>query len=151
MRRRCVFLFAGLLFPAVLAFAQETASGDARDLQGTWQVVGLEANGAKKAADEIQGMKIVIRGSEIWVVKPTGADPKLKFRVDASRSPKRIDLIVQEGKDKGKVAPGIYEHRNGQLCLCVNIFGDLSYRPREFKTREGDGVALAILEPEKAR
>jgi uncharacterized protein (TIGR03067 family) len=87
----------------------------------------------------------------VWLVKPSGTDPKLKFKLDPTKGPKTIDLIVQEGQHMGKAAPGIYGLGNGQLRLCINIFGDLSHRPMEFKTQERDGVGLATLERVKAR
>jgi uncharacterized protein (TIGR03067 family) len=151
MRRQFVFLFASFLLTAGLAGAKEAPADDASDLQGTWQVLGLEANGAKQPADDFQGWKVVFKGDEMWVVKPSKTDPKLKFKLDPTKGPKTIDLIVQEGKDKGKVAPGIYALGNGRLRLCINIFGDLSYRPKAFKTRERDGVGFATLERVKAK
>ncbi len=140
------FLLVGFLFIGTLSLAQDADSGDAKLIQGTWQIVELEANGAKKAAEEFEGWKMIFQNDEVWVVKPSGSDPKLKFKLDSGKSPKTIDLIVQEGKDKGKVAPGIYAFANGQLRLCINIFGDLTYRPKEFKTQDKDGVGFAVLE-----
>jgi uncharacterized protein (TIGR03067 family) len=151
MRRQVVFLFVGFLFATVIAPAKGTLAGDAGELQGTWQVVDLEANGAKKPSEEIQGWKVIFKDDEVWLVKPSGTDPKLKFKLDPTKDPKTIDLIVQEGQDKGKVAPGIYALGNSQLRLCINIFGDLSYRPREFKTKERDGVGFLTLERVEAK
>lgn len=151
MRQRFGLVFFVCMVTVALAPAKAPPQDDARGLQGTWQVVELEANGAKKSAEEIQGWKVVFEGDELWLVKPDGTDPKLRFKRDSARHPGTIDLIVQEGKDKGKVAPGIYARDNGRLRLCVNIFGNLSYRPAEFKTKEGDGVAFATLERTPAR
>jgi uncharacterized protein (TIGR03067 family) len=151
MRPQCAFVLVAFLFTTGIALAKEPPSGDARGLQGTWQMVDLEANGEKKPPEDIQGWKIIFEEDELWLVKPSGADPRLKFKLDPTKGPKTIDLIVQEGKDKGKVAPGIYALDNGRLRLCINIFGDLSYRPGEFKTREGDGVGFATLERVKAK
>jgi uncharacterized protein (TIGR03067 family) len=97
------------------------------------------------------GWKIVFKNKELWVIKPSGSDPKFKFKLDSTKSPKTIDLIAQEGNDKGKVAPGIYALGNGQLRLCINIFGDLSYRPEEFKTQERDGIGFVVLEQAKPK
>lgn len=144
---RLSFLF--LLVVSLLAGA--ASADDADHLQGTWQIIELEANGEKKPSEEFPGWKLVFEGDQVWVVKPEGADPKLRFRLDSTKSPKTIDLVVQEGNDKGKVAPGIYEFSNGQLRLCINIFGDPSYRPAEFKTRERDGAGFAILERIKSK
>jgi len=51
----------------------------------------------------------------------------------------------------GKVVLGIYELQKDQLRLCINIFGDASFRPSEFRTQDRDGVAFATLEREKAK
>lgn len=148
MLRRFVLLGCFLAFPH-LAVSGDKIRIQSDDLQGTWQMVDLEGNGEKKPADEVQGLKIVFEGHQIWLVKPEGADPKLKYMVDPAK--KTIDLTVLEGKDAGKVAPGIYSLEDGRLRLCVNIFGDPSFRPNEFKTQQGDGAVFATLERSKAR
>ena len=151
MRNRLGLLFIVLLSAAMFAQAQEKTGDDAKDMQGVWKVIDLEANAEKKPAEEFQGIQVIVKGNELWAVKPTGADPKLKFTLDPQKSPKTIDLTVQEGNDKGKVVLGIYSVKDGQLRLCINIFGEASSRPTEFKTRDRDGVAFAILEREKSK
>jgi uncharacterized protein (TIGR03067 family) len=151
MRRRFVFVLVSFLFTSSPALAQAPSSGDAANLQGTWQFVGLEANAGKKPPEETQGWKVIFEGDQMWIVKPSGTDPKLKFKLDPTKDPKRIDLIVQEGNDKGRVAPGIYAFTGGQLHLCINIFGNPSYRPSEFKTQDHDGAGFAILERVKPK
>lgn len=144
MSNRCLFLLGCLFFFPIFTFAGDKSSKQAGELQGTWQVLDLEGNGEKKSADEAQGLKIVFEGDQIWVIKPAGADPKLKFKLDPEK--KTIDLTVQEGKDAGKVVLGIFSFENGQLRLCVNIFGNPSFRPSEFKTQQGDGAVFLVLE-----
>jgi uncharacterized protein (TIGR03067 family) len=151
MHKRAAFLFSIFLVTTLFADANDEKLDDVRDLQGTWHVIELEANGNRKPAEEIDGMKLVVKQDELWVVKSSGPDPKLKFRLDSQKSPKTIDLIGQEGNDKEKVVLGIYSLEKGQLRLCINLFGTPSYRPVEFKTREGDGVGFAILDREKAK
>lgn len=147
MRPRFALLLVGCLITLVLSLARAAIADDAKDLQGTWRVVSLEANGENKPADEIKGWKFVFEGDQGWLIKPEETDQKkFKFRLDAAKTPKTIDLIVQEGDDKGKVAPGIYGFDNGQLRLCINIFGDPSYRPSDFKTQDKDGAGFAVLE-----
>ena len=146
MRQRSAFLFVGSLLTVVLTAAQAARGDDAKDLQGTWKFVNLEANGEDKPAEEFKGWKFVVEGDQAWVVKPEETGKKCKFKLDAAKAPKTIDLIVLEGDDNGKVAPGIYGLKNGQLRLCINIFGDPSYRPMEFKTKDGDGAGFAVLE-----
>ena len=149
MRPRFTFLLAGTLLSLVLAAAQAVLADDAKDLQGTWQVVSLEANGENKPADEIQGWKFVFEGDQAWLIKPEETGPKFKFSLDAAKAPKSIDLTLQEGDDKGKTVLGIYGLNDGQLRLCINVFGDPSYRPAEFKTQDKDGAGFAVLERAK--
>jgi uncharacterized protein (TIGR03067 family) len=108
-----------------------------------WQLVDLQSNGESKPAEEIEGLKLVIQGEYLWIVKPTGSDPKLKFT--ANREQNTFDLTVQEGRDTGKTVLGIYAFHEGRLMLCINIFGDPHHRPSEFKTYDGDGLGFATL------
>jgi uncharacterized protein (TIGR03067 family) len=146
MRQRFAFRLVGALLTMVLAGATRTLADDAKDLQGTWQVVSLEANGENKSAEEFEGWKFVFEGDQTWLVKPEETSRKFKFKLDAAKAPKSIDLIAQDGNEKGKVALGIYGFKDGQLRLCINIFGDPSYRPMEFKTQDKDGAGFAVLE-----
>lgn len=146
MQRHFALLSVGVLCVAALTGASRSTGDDARDLQGTWKFIGLEANGEAKQADEFEGWTLTFKEDELWVEKPGGRDPKLKFKLDAAKEPKKIDLTVLEGDDKGKVVPGIYAFSDGKLRLCINIFGDPTVRPKEFKTQEQDGVGFATLE-----
>jgi uncharacterized protein (TIGR03067 family) len=140
------------MIPWRLVAAEPQSANDAKNLQGTWQAVDLEANGEKRSDDEIKESKVVIQGDEIFAVKSKGEDPHLKFKLDSSKTPKTIDLIPIDGPDKGKTFPGIYSLENGKLRLCLNIFGkDLSKRPTEFKTQAGDGTGFATLERAKSK
>ena len=106
MRSRVAFLLVGSLFTLVFVGAQAALADDAKDLQGTWQIVSLEANGENKPAEEFKGWKFVFEGDQGRLIKPEETSQKFKFKLDAAKAPKTIDLIVQEGDDKGKVAPG---------------------------------------------
>ena len=69
MRQRSAFLFVASLLTVVSSAAQPARGDDAKDLQGTWKFVNLEANGEKKA-EEFKGWKFVVEGDQAWVVKP---------------------------------------------------------------------------------
>jgi uncharacterized protein (TIGR03067 family) len=150
MRPRFAYPLVGSLFTLVFAASQIALGDDAKDLQGTWRIVSLEANGENKPPDEFKGWRFVFEGDQGWLVKPEETGQRFKFKLDAAKAPKTIDLIVQEGNDNGKIAPGIYGFSGSQLRLCINIFGDRSYRPMEFKTQDKDGAGFAVLEWDKA-
>lgn len=146
-RALCVFAVCPIL--VALAAADDKPAGDAKEMQGTWQAVNIEANGEKSPDDQIKEMSIVISGGEL-AVKPDGEGRKCKFKLDAGKSPKTIDLVPHDGPRKGQTVVGIYSLKDGRLSLCINIFGeDPAKRPTEFKTRERDGVGLLTLERAK--
>ena len=150
MLNRVLCIFTACLFTTVIAVADDKSANDAKDLQGVWQAVGLEANGEKSPDDQVKELKIVFKGDEVFVVKTSGNDPKNKFKLDSSKTPKTIDVIPTDGQDKGTIHAGIYSLKKGRLTLCINIFGkDPAKRPTEFKTKASDGVGLITLERAK--
>ena len=152
MFHRVPCICAACFFTTVIALAGEKSANDNKNLQGTWQAVDLEANGQKSPDDQVKELQIVIKGDEIFAVKPEGEGRKCKFKLDSSKTPNTIDLSPLDGPDKGKTAAGICSLKNGQLRLCVNIFGqDTAQRPKEFKTQAGDGVVFATLERAKRK
>ena len=129
-----------------------TNANDAKNLQGTWQAVDLEANGAKSPVDQVRELQVVFKGNQVFAVKPDGDGRKVKFKLDSSKTPNAIDLIAIDGSDQGKTAAGIYSLENGRLRLCINLFGkDITQRPTEFKTQAGDGVGFVTLERAKRK
>ena len=150
---RVLYTLALCLFAAATAAAaDEKTTSDNKALQGTWQAVSAEGNGEARPEDEAKELKVVFEGDEVFAVKPTGEEPRVKFKLDASKKPKTIDLISIEGPDKGKTAAGIYSLKNGQLRVCINMFGkDTTQRPKKFKTQAGDGTVLATLERAKQK
>ncbi len=89
--------------------------------------------------------QLVIEGGRLGI-KPDGEGRKTTFTVDPGKTPRTIDLTPLDGDRKGTIVPGIYALRDGQLRLCVNIWGkDPTLRPTEFKTRPGDGCVLITL------
>ena len=140
----------GVGFAVLERAADDKSANDTKDLQGVWQAVDLEGNGEKSPADQVKELKIVFKGDEVFVVKPSGEDPKNKFKLDPSKIPKTIDVIPIDGSDKGKIHAGLYSLKKGRLTLCLNIFGkDPALRPAEFKTKASDGVGLITLERAK--
>ena len=139
-------------FTAAIAAAADKTANDAKELQGVWQAVRLEANGEARPDGEVKELQIVFKGNEVFAVKPEGEDPHLKFKVNPGKTPKTMDLTVMEGSDKGKTAAGIYSLKDGRLQVCINIFGqDTSQRPKEFKTQAGDGVVAGTFERAKKK
>lgn len=146
MLRQVLFLCAAFCLIPALAVAQKSSPNSAeKDLQGSWQAVDAEGNGGKLDEDRIKETQIVIDSNTLGI-KPDGEGRKTTFTVDASKTPGTINLIPLDGGRKGTVVPGIYTVQDGQLRLCINIWGkDPTRRPGEFKTQPGDGCVFVTL------
>jgi uncharacterized protein (TIGR03067 family) len=110
---------------------------EAKALEGEWVVVGLEADGRKAGAAEINGMRWTFRGAEITATDQDGTGAKMAFRLDLGKSPREIDLTSLDGGQKGKVAAGIYRVEGGRLQVCLREAGG---RPKEFVSGPGQGL-----------
>ena len=131
--------------------AEPKSANDAKDLQGTWQAVDLQANGERKPDDEIKELQVIIQGDDLRI-KPDGEGRKCKFKLNSDKTPKAIDLIPCDGGGKGKSHPGIYSLEDGKLRICINIFRQhTGQRPTEFKTQAGDGTGFVTLERAKQK
>ncbi len=151
MSHRMICALAAFHFAIVIAVADDT-SNEVKNLQGTWQAVEIEANGQKSPTDQVSELKIVIQGNEVYALRPIGEDPRSKFKLDPNKQPKAIDLFPLDSAHPGRMVAGIYSLQNGQLRLCINLFGkDTTQRPKGFKTMEGDGVGFVTLERVKPK
>jgi uncharacterized protein (TIGR03067 family) len=148
MLRHVLFLCACFcLIPALAVAAKSNPNNTEKDLQGTWQAVDGEGNGEKLDEDKIKETLIVIESNTLGI-KPDGEGRKTTFTVDSSKTPGTINLIPLDGGRKGTIVPGIYSMQDGQLRICINIWGkDFTRRPTEFRTQPGDGCVFVTLKP----
>jgi uncharacterized protein (TIGR03067 family) len=143
MLPRVLFLCAAFCLVPVLAVADKPSPNRTeKALQGTWQAVVGEANGQKVADEKVQETQLVIDADRVEI-KPDGEGRKTTFTLDPGKTPGAIDLTPLDGGRKGSVVPGIYALQDGQLKLCVNIWGkNPTRRPADFKTQPGDGCVF---------
>src|SRR5947209_693271 len=126
-----VLVTSTFCLPRLLAQDTEAAKGapnDLKRLQGGWTMVAVESEGQK------------VPGAGRWVFKESQllagytAD-KLEaggtVKVDASKTPKHIDLTVHEGRWKDKTMPGIFKLEQDRLTICLGAFGSKE-RPTGF-------------------
>jgi RNA polymerase sigma factor (sigma-70 family) len=131
------------------------ATGEVREdwdnLQGTWTATAAERDGQKVPEEALREIRILFRGSRI-IIRPSGEPTRVSFRLDPTRSPKVLAMTAQEGPDRGKTVPGIYDLRGDRLKLCIAEKPG-GTAPAEFATREASGLMLLVLkrEPDEAR
>lgn len=115
---------------------------DIKKLQGTWNITALELEGAKQPDGAFEGAQITIK-DDGFTTTAMGAAYKGRFTVDASATPKTIDMHFFDGPEKGNTSLGIYEIDGDSWRLCLSIAGKT--RPRTFATSPGSGFALETL------
>ncbi len=119
-----------------------------KELQGDWKVISMADNGRKTTDDDVKGMRWTFKGNKLQPTDPgdkTG-DP-IEFKLDASKDPKQIDLIVLTGDLKGTTIPAIYKLEEGRLTICQPDEKHLAKgRPTKFDGEKGSDQGVIVLE-----
>ena len=134
----CALLAAG-------AGGQEQKKTDEDKIQGTWTFVSLERGGVDVNDDFVKDAKLVITADKVKILAP-GKDMEVGYKLDASKKPKHMDILVNEG-GKELVIMGIYELDGDTLKVCFG--GPTDKRPNELKTQGGSNEQLVVMKREK--
>jgi uncharacterized protein (TIGR03067 family) len=127
--------------------AEEKGKLDPAKLLGTWSYVSGEKNGAKIPAENLKDGIVEITKENITLKSPDGKFV-IKYQLDASKSPARINIEITEGpQGQGSKAEGIISVDGDQLKLCYPAMGGAA--PKDFSTKEGSGLHLFVLKRKK--
>jgi uncharacterized protein (TIGR03067 family) len=142
--RRIPLLMAGLLVGG-LTFAAE-ADKDLDKLQGTWVRVSVVRDGKEVPADDLKNIRLTIKGDKYTLDE--GKEKRSgTFKLDASKAPRRLDIVSDAGPNKGKTLKAIYKIEGDTFTYCVA--GPGKDRPTEFSSKEGSGHTLLVNKHEK--
>jgi uncharacterized protein (TIGR03067 family) len=142
MTKLVVILAVGLLFGADDKKADATK--DQEKLQGDWTLQSGERDGEAFPEDLVKALKRNITGDKYVVTRDGETLAKGTFTLDAGQKLKTIDIKL-EGVDKP--VQGIYEVEGDTFKLCYAAPGEA--RPKEFATKAGTGVTLAVWKKAK--
>ena len=125
------FLVAAVLVAA--AWSQDAAS-ERKMLEGVWlpSAAELAENPFEEAT--LKSMKLVIEGDKYTVTVGKAID-KGTVKIDPAAKPKTMDIMGDDGPNKGKTFLCIYEIDGDTLRVCYDLTGKM--RPTEFKTKKG--------------
>jgi RNA polymerase sigma-70 factor (ECF subfamily) len=123
------------------------AKTDLEKLQGTWVAVSLESGGGKAAEEEVKGLTLVVKDDKATMTSPDGRTDDGVLKLDPGKTPKEIDLVVNEG-GQDKAHPGIYKLEGDTLTLCVSHPPD--ERPGAFATKDGARFPIVAVFKKKA-
>src|SRR5262245_57159820 len=104
---------------AALLVAAEDAKKDLDKIQGTWHVVSVENDGAKRPDEVAKDMKMVIKGDK-YTFTAGDMTESGTIKLDPSKKPATIDISITEGDDKGKTQLGIYQIEGDTFKICVD-------------------------------
>jgi uncharacterized protein (TIGR03067 family) len=126
-----------------------TRAGDKADVekelkkfQGTWTFESVQAGGKEDAAAEFKGFMVTFTGDRYTVKKGDEVIQVGVQKLDPSKSPKAVDVMVTEGLNKGAVMLGIYEIGSDTLKVCFDSEG--KKRPAEFKSAAGSQTFVNV-------
>jgi uncharacterized protein (TIGR03067 family) len=153
MKVTCLLILTSGLLAAAGGPGKESAPmSDLDQLRGTWLTVSLVHDGKavvdeKAPPKEGPATKLVYDGDK-WMIQvgdktvATGA-----FKLDATRTPKEIDVMDESGMKNDKTKLGIYELNGDVYKYCLAPAG--KPRPTEFTSKAGSGHSLGVSKREK--
>ena len=148
-------LLAACLMAADPAEKDKDKGGDAEKdkaaLKGKWEPTASESGGNKDDEGDYKQFRVTFDGDKFTILKGGEAHMKGTFKLDASQTPRRIDMVIEEcpSEDmKGKALAGIYELKGDELKWCF-VPPDGGDRPTSFATQAGTNQILATLKREK--
>ena len=146
--RTMVALLATIGLVAAAVADDAANKKDKEKLQGAWTAVSGEREGKEDA--EAKEHALVFEGDKFSVKKGDKVVVRGTFKLDASKSPKTMDMEISEGPEdvKGKTAEAIYALDGDELSWCVAHPGDAE-RPAKFATKEGVKHMLVKFKREK--
>ena len=133
--------------PAAAGEKGKKGALDPAGLAGTWVYVSGEKDGQKVAADDLKKGYVEISKEAIKLKSPDG-EFVLKYTVDATKEPARIEMEIVKGpQGEGAKAVGIVALKGDSLLLCYPAMGGQA--PTTFAAKAGSGLHLFVLKRKK--
>jgi uncharacterized protein (TIGR03067 family) len=143
--KRYIFGFLISAAMAVPARSEVVADADGDRLEGEWLLASTEIQGKTLPAPAEKGGSIVFAKDRKLVMKDPGKAEKIgSYKIDDSKEPKQIDLIVSR---EAQPIQGIYECDGDKLKMAFSADGPKGKRPSGFK---GDKVLIVHWKRQKS-
>jgi uncharacterized protein (TIGR03067 family) len=135
------------LTAALFLTADDPARSDLDKLQGTWQLVAMEAEGQEVPAEHFHGWNAVYEGNRLTLRAGEMVRRRGLVTLGPSRNPKAMNTWDQDGPYEDETVPGIYELDGDTLKVCFARPG--AERPKEFTTKQGTGFLFCVYKRRK--
>ncbi len=122
---------------------QDLIKKDVDEIQGTWKLAALEANGKQAPAEIAATLKLVFKGDTLTFTPGEPGFTNYKYMVDPTTKPASFAMTHADGANKGETDKGIYLLEGDQLKIC---FGPAGKVPNEITARAGSEQSMYSLE-----
>jgi uncharacterized protein (TIGR03067 family) len=126
---------------------REDARKDLAALQGTWNLVAMEAEGDPVPPEDFKGWHAVYEGDALSLWSETEVRRRGIVTLDPSRQPRAINTWDLDGPYEDETVKGIYQLNGDSLKLCFSRPGQA--RPEDFTTKKGTGFLLVEYRRQK--
>lgn len=147
---RCALLFLSMIALTSPAWSDDKAdAAELAKLEGTYTFVTGEKDGEPpppQVIEQFKKIQVVIKGNSFKFVIEGKPDRDNEIKLDATKSPKQIDLSGTSNDGKKKVSvSGIYSIEGKTLKLCIDENG--KSRPTGFDTKgKGKSIVTMVFE-----
>jgi uncharacterized protein (TIGR03067 family) len=142
-------LVASIVCLAMISMVTAIAGGEkAPKIEGTWILTAVVSGKGKAPEDllaKIMPTAVFKDGKYSFSVMGK-IDEAGTYKIDAAKKPASIDLVIDEGKHKGKTQLCIYKIEGEMLTLAVNMPGSTT-RPKNFEP--GEDVEVQTFKQKK--
>jgi uncharacterized protein (TIGR03067 family) len=126
--------------------AESRSKAEAKEFEGTWQLVSAIKDGKPTPADVVHKIGVVIKdGRHSVFFKDHVLADRIPYAIDPTRSPKQSTDTLPDGKQ----IQGIDQIDGDTLKSCVAEPG--KDRPTEFASKPGTGQTLRVFKRVKPR
>lgn len=130
---------------AVGPAAEQTVSADDRAaLRGTWRPVSMQQDGKFLPHERIGKIRLTIQDDLSFTFSSGKNSHSGVYRIDPTKDPKQLDIVVETGGEKGKIYLVIYKLEAGRMIQCMEVSN--RNRPQDFTGGAGSGNLLEIWE-----
>jgi uncharacterized protein (TIGR03067 family) len=137
-----------LIFCAAFALAQSGAGKGGPKVEGSWITTSLMQGDKKPPADVLEKLmyRFTFKEGKYTASVMGKQDEAGSYRIDAKMKPAHIDLMIEDGKHKGKTQLGLIAVDGDALKLALAPEGG-KVRPKDF---EG-GMDIAVVALKRSR
>jgi uncharacterized protein (TIGR03067 family) len=142
MNARCL-----LVLVAAVLVAADDPKKDIQNMQGTWTIESIEKDGKEIDKAELKNRKVIIQSNKYTVKEGDKVIDQGTYKLDASKSPKQIDISPTAGQYTGKTLLGIYQLEDDDRAICFSTPG--LARPTVFTTKPDSGQVFIMYKRAK--